>query len=310
MDLLQLQYFKAIAEYENMTKAAQALYVSQPNLSTSMSRLEDDLNVKLFDRRRGKISLTEDGKLFLSHVVAALNELNIGVEELHSGSRSRLNCIRVASGMPDIMNVVLSQGYSEDRQDPISIKQVNCPNRHVLDLVASETVDFGLYFGEVDNSFLESNLMGQCERVVLLRKDHPLAGKKYVSLSALSDISLVCNYCRDDEDFMKQIPSLAGFVPDVHFECDNLQLEATIVTSRNAVSICPATSFQRLLFDDPALPVACLRFTDPVPPATLRSVRRRGHLLSAAALQFFAHLSELFDGEHKRTQTLLRNLFP
>lgn len=55
MDLLQLQYFRAIAEYENMTKAAQALFVSQPNLSNSMSRLEADLGVKLFERRRGSI---------------------------------------------------------------------------------------------------------------------------------------------------------------------------------------------------------------------------------------------------------------
>lgn len=48
MDLLQLQYFRTIAQYENLTKAAQALFVSQPNLSTSLSRLEDDLGVKLF----------------------------------------------------------------------------------------------------------------------------------------------------------------------------------------------------------------------------------------------------------------------
>lgn len=68
MDLLQLQYFRAIAQHENMTKAAEALFVSQPNLSTSMSRLESDLDVKLFERRRGKISLTPEGRLFLEHV--------------------------------------------------------------------------------------------------------------------------------------------------------------------------------------------------------------------------------------------------
>lgn len=42
MDLLQLQYFCTIAEYENITKAAKALFVSQPRLSTSLSRPEDN----------------------------------------------------------------------------------------------------------------------------------------------------------------------------------------------------------------------------------------------------------------------------
>ena len=79
MDLLQLQYFCTIAQYENITRAAKALFVSQPNLSTSLSRLEDDLGVKLFERRRGKVSLTENGQLFLSYAERVLSELNAGM---------------------------------------------------------------------------------------------------------------------------------------------------------------------------------------------------------------------------------------
>ena len=79
MDLLQLQYFRTIAQYENLTKAAQALFVSQPNLSTSLSRLEEDLGVKLFERRRGKIALTSNGKLFLTYVERVLGELDNGI---------------------------------------------------------------------------------------------------------------------------------------------------------------------------------------------------------------------------------------
>ena len=50
MDFLQLQYFLAVAEYKNFTKAARATYTSQPNISKQISQLEEDLGVRLFHR--------------------------------------------------------------------------------------------------------------------------------------------------------------------------------------------------------------------------------------------------------------------
>ena len=309
MDLLQLQYFRAIAEYENMTRAAEALFVPQPNLSNSMSRLESDLGTALFQRRRGRIALTDAGRAFLVHTQAALNELSAGVEELRSAAEERSNSIRVASSLPDLLGRILAQSYAEDRQTPLSIKQVNCPNRMVPELVASEEVDFGFCFGEPDNTFLEHNVIEERERVILLREDHPLAKKRFVRLSELSGERFICNHCRDDDEVLKQLPRLAGFSPNVCFECDTRQLEATLVVSRGAVSLCPDTSFQRILTDDPDCPVTCLRTGDRLPPVKLGVVRRRGHMLSPAALEFFSHLYEHFEGEDLRTREVMDSLF-
>ena len=57
MELSQLRYFIVVAELGNMSKAAEVLFVSQPNLSTSISRLEEEVGAPLFERRRGKITL-------------------------------------------------------------------------------------------------------------------------------------------------------------------------------------------------------------------------------------------------------------
>lgn len=64
MELSQLRYFSAVAQLENMSKAAEIMFVSQPNLSTSISRLEEEVGVPLFERRRGKIILNQSGKCF------------------------------------------------------------------------------------------------------------------------------------------------------------------------------------------------------------------------------------------------------
>ena len=49
MELSQLRYFIAVAKLGNMSKAAETLFVSQPNLSTSISRLEEEVGVPLFE---------------------------------------------------------------------------------------------------------------------------------------------------------------------------------------------------------------------------------------------------------------------
>ena len=67
MDLLQLQYFIAIAEYQHITKAAAHLHVSQPSLSNTLSRIENELGTQLFDRQGRNIVLNDSGKIVLAH---------------------------------------------------------------------------------------------------------------------------------------------------------------------------------------------------------------------------------------------------
>ena len=65
MTILQLQYFQAVYEYRNMTRAANALYVSQPSVSTAIQELEDEFSVKLFLRTK-PLQPTQAGQPYLS----------------------------------------------------------------------------------------------------------------------------------------------------------------------------------------------------------------------------------------------------
>lgn len=64
MDLLQFRYFDTIAKYENISRAAEELHVSQPSLSSSLIRLERELGYKLFDRQGRKLCLNAQGRQF------------------------------------------------------------------------------------------------------------------------------------------------------------------------------------------------------------------------------------------------------
>ena len=74
MELTQLKQFKVIAECESLTKAAERLYVSQPALSQSLSKLEKELGAKLFNRSKNSLALNEAGRLALKYAEIILDD--------------------------------------------------------------------------------------------------------------------------------------------------------------------------------------------------------------------------------------------
>ena len=66
IDSIQIEYFLAVSKYLSFTKAAEALYVSQPAISRRISMLEEQLGVKLIKRTKRTVEMTEAGKKFQS----------------------------------------------------------------------------------------------------------------------------------------------------------------------------------------------------------------------------------------------------
>lgn len=101
MELRHLRYFIAVAEKENMTRAAAQLHVSQPPLSRQIRDLEDELGVCLFDHGAKAVRLTDAGRVFLNEARAVVERANEAVQivravaggkrgEIHVGYHSSL----------------------------------------------------------------------------------------------------------------------------------------------------------------------------------------------------------------------------
>ena len=97
MKMLHLQYFKALAENEHLFRTANELYISPSALSASISRLETDLGVRLFDRVGRNIQLNEDGKKFYYHVKRVLDELDLARMELKQSGEHKMPSLNVAT---------------------------------------------------------------------------------------------------------------------------------------------------------------------------------------------------------------------
>ena len=78
MDLRQLEYFVAVAEEQNFTRAAERVHISQSGVSAQIRQLERELGAELFDRSTRAATLTVAGKAALEHARAALAADGVG----------------------------------------------------------------------------------------------------------------------------------------------------------------------------------------------------------------------------------------
>lgn len=87
MEFKQLMYVIEVNKYGSINKAAEKLYVSQPNISKAIANLEEELNISIFDRNSNGVTLTKQGQDFLLYAQALVEQFN-QVKKIYSSSNN------------------------------------------------------------------------------------------------------------------------------------------------------------------------------------------------------------------------------
>ena len=187
MELLQLKYFKTVAEIGKISDAAQALFISAPALSTSISRLEKELGVQLFNRTNNKIILNQQGQRFLRYVNQIFTNLDCAKTELRQSvmlQGQHVSIASVASTQWVDMITAFSQEYPHFSLLCTSINRMELTNSGLSAqysfLLAAEDDIPVFYADKLDNTFLFED-----HPVVMVHPDHPIAQKESVDLHSL-----------------------------------------------------------------------------------------------------------------------------
>lgn len=191
MNLSQLYYFRKLAQLEHYTKAAKELYITQPSLSDSISSLEQELGIALFQREGRNIKLTKYGREFYQYVCSALNELEKGIAVAKEKSGAiggviDLGCIPTVLG--DFIPKAI-QDFKEEKNPKAVFNIYQGMTKEVVEGVQSGRFDLG-FCSEVEAADLVFIPIIAQTMVAVVRDDHPLAAREQIKMAELGFYSL------------------------------------------------------------------------------------------------------------------------
>lgn len=192
MELRVLRYFLAVAQYQNITRAAQELLVSQPTLSRQLAELEAELGVTLFIRGHRQITLTEAGEYLQARAkeivqLADQTATDLKADQVISGTLALGAGESV--GMQRIMTV-LSQ-MIHDYPD-IKLRLVSGNAAEMEAALKRGTIDFAVLMADRALDNYHHLQLPETERWgLVLRKDDPLAQKEAIAPSDLLGLPLL-----------------------------------------------------------------------------------------------------------------------
>ena len=241
MELLQLEYFLVAAKYQHITKAAESLHVAQPALSQSIKRLENELGVKLFDRKGRNICLNEMGAFLNIELLPIIDSLHNIKKDLSAASGILNNTIK--------LNILSA---SELITDIIILYKEANPNVNFRISQNVETTDWDIRISTISQRSSKVNHDIMMKEEILLAV--PLTSKfsknnslELISVKDSSFISLgnskpfrsICdNYCFSQ-----------GFSPNVVFESDNPSTVRNLIGAGLGIGFWPAYSWGKLKSD-------------------------------------------------------------
>jgi DNA-binding transcriptional LysR family regulator len=226
VELRHLRDFVAVADELSFTRAAKKLHVAQPSLTQQIKLLEQELGVRLLNRIKGRVSLTEAGKVFLadSRRVLALSEESVRtVQHFNRSETKQLKIGYVASLHYHLLPATLAAFQRAYPEIAVNLFDMTCAQQ--LEALEADKIDLG--FIGLRESLAGTNLQAEgialYEIVVALPKAHPLSKKPKINLKELESHFFVGMSERNYPgwgEWMRRIVSEAGFAPRTLQEAD------------------------------------------------------------------------------------------
>jgi DNA-binding transcriptional LysR family regulator len=304
MELRDIEYFEEIAEQRHLGRAAERLGLSQPALSKSLRRLEDALQVKLFDRKAKGLELTAEGSLLLARARDLRLSLRNVAREVSELSEGRAGHLRIGVG-PSVPTRLISRALGRLLHDAPRV------SARVTVSDADEIVP-ALRKGELD---LNINVMhfsppeGLCyvqlyeeESVVCASKDHRLSSQPQVCLEELRNARwALSESVLPAQQKLRQVFEEHGLPrPQVALECRSLSVRLQAVVSSDLLAYTSRSMIEQALAEGYAvavLPVRELAWRRPV-----GAIHRNEPYLHSAARRFIDIL-KVCCSEHRPAET-------
>ena len=193
MEFRELRYFLAVAREQSISKAAEALYITQPNLSRQMQNLEKEIGQQLFIRGTKKITLTEAGRLLRKRAEEIIELYNQAETELTKPINDIGGDIYIGGGESYVMGVIAKAAHLVQNDYPnVKFHLFSGDSGTISERLDKGLIDFGIFIEPFDLSKYEYLRLPLYDTWgVLMRKDSPLAEKEFITPEDLWDKPII-----------------------------------------------------------------------------------------------------------------------
>lgn len=291
MELRVLQYFLTVAREESITRAAALLHITQPTLSRQLMQMEEELGVKLFDRGKHSILLTEEGMLLRRRAQEIVDLTEKTERELKCREEIISGEISIGCGETQNMKPLSEMIASFQKEYPdVSFHIYTAIADDVKERLENGVLDMGLLLEPVEISRYHYVRMPLKEQFhVLMRRDSPLAGRETIRPDDLVNVPLII---ARRQSVRNQLENWFGH------DAEKLRVVSTCNLSHNnlsvmvengvgvAITIKASGSYRNL----------CFRPLEPEVVSGCVLVWKKNLALSPVMTRFLLHMREYLDG--------------
>jgi len=288
ISLRHFRFFVAVAESGQVSKAAAALFTSQPAVTEAIKTLETDIGVKLFNRSPRGVTLTYEGAIFLQHaqsVLAAAADAMLAPQQIRHDMTGEftLACTHTVAGY--FVTPLLTRFR---RIFPsIKINLVERDRPEIERRIVSGEVDIAVcLLSPLQNlDQLETELLVSSKRRLWLPANHPLLERKRVTLRDIQSEPYVMLTIDDAERTTRSYFEGAGCQPNVIFRTSSMEAIRSLVAEGYGITILSDMVYRPWSLDGARL--AATSISDPVPNMDIGLAWNRQVALKRDAKAFF-----------------------
>jgi LysR family hydrogen peroxide-inducible transcriptional activator len=292
MNIQQLQYIIALDRYKNFTKASESCFITQATLSTMIRRLEEELNVIIFDRKTSPIITTDLGKEIIAEAEKALKHINNMSLLAKEESGTFEGTVRIGI-IPTIANsllpIILKPILEEYPQLEIVITEVTTEN--VLAQLKANQLDFGIISTPIAEKGFETDQL-YYEPLKVYGK--PKTNKKYLLSSDLSEEThwlLEDGHCiRDQIMSYCSLQNKNNQLSNLKFQSSSFETLLNMVDSFGGLTVIPELYVQTLSEKHKN---KVLDFENPIPVREVSLISYRSEVKPALSKMLVAKIKKL-----------------
>lgn len=246
MNIRDLKYLVAVAELKNFSRAAEQCFTSQPTLSNQIKKLEDELDVQIFERTNKKVLVTEIGEKIIASARQILEQAE-HIKELAQHSKDPLSGNFRLGAFPTLSTYIFPQIVQKIKKALPKIKLILVEEKTatLLEQLKAGELDAAFIALPVDDDYLESVPLFEDEFFLATAKDHPLAKEKEISHKDLAGYKLLLleeGHCLRDHAL--QVCHLSGLEED-DVRATGLETLRQMVKAGTGITFMPKIAIQK-----------------------------------------------------------------